>query len=477
MTARTEALRRSYEMQPLEGNAEGISQHATRYSQLAGDVGRAVGDLKTAIADTESHESEAMTELAAQADEVVPRLAQIQGRYETAGTVLGTYAGVLAEAQGEVERALRTRDSIADDVERYDVRIREAEGDVQLAAPEDRESRRDDLTRLVSAVEPLTQELVAARAHYDAAVATAEDSGARAEQAIAETVEADGLTDSAWDSFKGWVTENMGWIKALKDAMSIITTALGILSIFFPVLLPFAAGFALATLAMSSTLAATGNGSWLDVGLDAVALLTLGVGAALGSGVKLTMKAVRVTRSARLAWAGSRRPGVLGAVLRPARARLRYGDATARVTDDLARSMPRGVRLENMQLVGRPTYRSLEDVARVFKGGGVDGTAFVSVARNATVGSGGFVDNALLGAGRNLSQMSLTNNIVGLADSAVSWHDDAINGNILNIPGGLRDVVPDEFGGDALGRYGDWWAEVDGATYDVAGQWDPAGKS
>ena len=28
-----------------------------------------------------------------------------------------------------------------------------------------------------------------------------------------------------------------------------------------------------------------------------------------------------------------------------------------------------------------------------------------------------------------------------------------------------------------LGRYGDWWSEIDGATFDVVGTWDPAGRS
>lgn len=475
MTTRTEALQGVWTMEPLDGDAGGIRRHASRYTRLAEKVGTAVTDLKRAIADAESHESEAMTELATQSDEVIPHLAAIQDRYETAGSALSTFADVLDQAQSDVTGAIAVRESTADTVSSYDAQITEAEHAMQRATIEELESRRDELTRLENAVQPLTQTLVEARTSYDGALAAVEEAGDVAQRKIDDAVDADGLTDSRWDTFKSWVTDNMSWIKILKDALSIIATALGVLSIFFPFLLPFAVAFAFATLLLSLTLATTGNGSWLDVGLDTVALLTLGVGAAIGSGVKSAAGALRVTRSARLAWSGAQRPGVFGTLLRPFRAAMQYGDEAVRVADDISRVLPDGMILEGIKLAGRPAYRSLDDVWRVFRGGGADGAAFAAAAQNARLGAGGLVDDAILGAGGALRNAGFTNNIVGVVGTGVSWHDDVINGGILGLGGGLREARGSA--GDALRAYGDWWVEVDGATFDVAGAWDPAGRS
>lgn len=469
MVSRTDALMRASEMEPLEGDPAGIRRHANRYTRVAEKVAQAVADLRSTIADADSHESDAMDELARQADDVIPKLSKIQSRYEVAGSELATFADVLEEAQATVDASLRTRETLADDVARYDAQISEAQSSLQWAPTEEIESRRDELVRLENAAAPMAQSLADARTAYDGALQDVRTAGDKAEDAINEAVDADGLTDSRWDRFKSWVTENMGWIKALKDVLAIIATVLAVLSIFFPVLLPFAIAFAAATLLLSTTLAATGNGSWLDVALDTVALLTLGVGAAAGAVVKGAQALLRGTRATRLAWAGARRPGIFGALLRPARAVLGYGDEAARVADDFARALPDG-----MLALGRPAYRSLDDLGRVFRGGGVDGAAFRAIADVTRLGAGGLVDDAVLALGRGAANAGYANNLVSAGASFVSWHDDAINGGVLGLPG-LRDL-PGAVG-DGLGSYGDWWSEVDGGTVDVIGEWDPAGRS
>jgi hypothetical protein len=470
MTSRGEALQRAYEMQPLDGDPAGIRRHANRYTRVAEKVAEAVVDLRSAIADSEAHESDAMDELARQASDVIPKLDKIQNRYEVAGSELATFADVLEGAQSTVDASLATREAHADDLARYDAQISEAQSSLLWAPTEEVEARRDDLVRLENAAAPVTQSLVDARSAYDGALEDVRAAGDKAEEAINEAVDADGLTDSRWDRFKSWVTDNVGWIKAIKDALSIIATVLAVLSIFFPVLLPFAIAFAAATLLLSTTLAATGNGSWLDVGLDTVALLTLGVGAAAGVVVKGAQALLKGSRATRLAWAGASRPGIFGTLLRPARAALGYGDEAARVADDFARAMPEG-----MLTLGRPAYRSLDDLRAVFRGGGVDGAAFRAIADGTRLGAGGILDDAVLALGRGAANAGYVNNLVSAGASAVSWHDDAINGGVLGVLPGVRDV-PGPLG-DLAGRYGDWWSEVDGATFDVVGEWDPAGRS
>lgn len=97
----------------------------------------------------------------------------------------------------------------------------------------------------------------------------------------------DSLKDSWWDSFKDFIGK---WAWLIKD----ICTVLEIVGAILAVIALFATGvgwllalaFILTAVALlgRTVLAATGNGSWLDVIMDAVALATLGISGGL-SGV------------------------------------------------------------------------------------------------------------------------------------------------------------------------------------------------
>jgi hypothetical protein len=92
----------------------------------------------------------------------------------------------------------------------------------------------------------------------------------------------DGLKDSWWDSFKDFIGK---WAWALKD----ICTVLEVIGAVLAIIALFASGAFLliafivtaAALLLRTVLAATGNGSWLDVAIDAFALLTLGLAGGL----------------------------------------------------------------------------------------------------------------------------------------------------------------------------------------------------
>jgi hypothetical protein len=450
MTTRTEALQGAWTMEPLDGDAGGIRRHATRYTRLAEKVGTAVTDLKRAIADAKSHESEAMTELATQSDEVIPHLAAIQDRYETAGSALSTFADVLDQAQSDVTGAIAVRESTADTVSSYDAQITEAEHAMQWATIEELESRRDELTRLENAVEPLTQTLLEARTSYDGALAAVEEAGDVARRKIDDAVDADGLTDSRWDSFKSWVTDNAGWISTVKEWMAGLTAVLGVLSIFFPFLAPFALGLALATMALSAALASTGNGSWLDFALDTVTVLTLGIGAAAGTLMRGTQAALRIHRTSRVAWQASRRPGVFGTLARPVRAVAGRSAARSQIVDDFARALPDGV-----TLTSRPRHLgNLENVWATFRAGGVDGVRFQAIAQNAKTGSGGLVDDLIVGLGNQGVYGAQVATWAGVGGTIASYHDDLAQLIGSRLDNEMNPAI----------RYAAWWREVDAST-------------
>jgi hypothetical protein len=94
-------------------------------------------------------------------------------------------------------------------------------------------------------------------------------------------VSSDSLNDSWWDNVLDWVNQNAEWLKVVKDILTVVTAIVGVLSIFFPVLAPIALGLAVLSMGLSFLLASSGDGSWFDFALDAIGVLTFGVGSAL----------------------------------------------------------------------------------------------------------------------------------------------------------------------------------------------------
>jgi len=467
------ALANAEEIATIPGDAEGIRTHAFKYSDMAVLVTRAVQDLKIINADREQYVAESTDGLFDKSEDVVPPLEKVQNRYEVAGSELAAFAQVLADAQADARTAVSMRDSNVDDVRRYQGQIADAEDSPAPKPDDDGPTPREQVNSLESAAEPHVQALRDAHTLWNEARQSVEDRAGLAEDRLNEAMDADGLTDSGWDKFANWVSENAGWIQALKDILSIIATVLAVLSLFFPGLLLLAAIFAGLTLLLSVTLASTGNGSWLDVALDTVAVLTLGVGAAAGGLVKGVTSALRFTRSSRAAWMAAAKPGIFARLTRPVRAAFQYGDEAARVADDFARALPKG-----MTLAGRPAYLGTGNISRVWRAGGTDGAVFRAIVNGTSHGAGGLVDDGLRGLGSFFSSTSVAMNWAGLGAFGIGWHDDLINGKDyatgpdslvdfdVSIPG-IGDI-PGAVG-DVAGAYGDWWKSVDGATIDGVG--------
>jgi hypothetical protein len=127
----------------------------------------------------------------------------------------------------------------------------------------------------------------------------------------------DSLEDSWWDSFKDFIGHWAWLIKDICTALEVIGAVLAIIALFATGvgwLLMVAFIVTAVALLGRTLLAATGNGSWLDVALDAVALLTLGLsggisgagglvgraGATLEDAVKVGDSIVQTARDATL---------------------------------------------------------------------------------------------------------------------------------------------------------------------------------
>lgn len=111
----------------------------------------------------------------------------------------------------------------------------------------------------------------------------------------------DKLKNRRFDGFRQWVHDNADLLRLIADALTFIATivivAVLLLSNHAGWMVLVSMGLTLAAMAIHTTLAAQGDGSWVDVGLDAFALLTMGGGATASL-------LARGARSARLAMAG-----------------------------------------------------------------------------------------------------------------------------------------------------------------------------
>jgi hypothetical protein len=135
-------------------------------------------------------------------------------------------------------------------------------------------------------------------------------------------IEQDGLGDSWWDSVKDWtcdrwdsfitwVHQHADMIGKIADISSWIATALATVAIvisFIPVLnvlagplLATAAAFTLVSLVAHTMLALSGDGSWIDVGFDVVALVTFGYGKVAIKSVQTSEQTLKIaaTRATR----------------------------------------------------------------------------------------------------------------------------------------------------------------------------------
>lgn len=201
------------------------------------------------------------------AGELAARLEKTVGRYERTGEVLKRWAPEAVDLQaGTLKARAKALDAEA----------------MRASAPEQAET--------------LLQE---ARADLERTLAQADTRDRYYSDQIEEATD-DDIEDGRWGNFKDWVDRNAGWIKAATKILGYVATAVALVAIFIPGINALAIGLMFTVLAAHSLLAATGNGSLVDVGIDVVALATFGIGGAYARGLRATRQATRAagTRAA-----------------------------------------------------------------------------------------------------------------------------------------------------------------------------------
>ena len=312
---------------PVPGDPTAVAMLGYQLQQTAAQIQQDVAYLRSLCTD-EFWESDAGSAFQGRADSTADKLWQAHYRYMAAGEALGSdlagtgYAPALHEAQALSLRALAQgqeawsamRQALAavsftsDGIIPYegspaigytDQPELDGSGSPIPITPSPRD--KPETTAAIRAYNARAADYSAAIALLNQAIIIRNDAADSAASRILGAISADGLQDptgflhdleSAWDDAAGWASHN--WARIVADIANVcgwIATVCGLLALvfaFIPLLQPLAAileGVALTMTEISLIchviLAATGNGSWLEVGFDMIALATFGEGRAL----------------------------------------------------------------------------------------------------------------------------------------------------------------------------------------------------
>jgi hypothetical protein len=130
----------------------------------------------------------------------------------------------------------------------------------------------------------------------------AEDRGRYWAHLIAEAID-DELTDGFWDRVHGWVenhkeqlekyTSRLGWVATIAAVGALAVPGLNVAVLGVGLLDAVAIGSTGTLLATHTVMAAEGQGSWWEVGIDAAALASFGYGRYLGKGIGRAAEATK----------------------------------------------------------------------------------------------------------------------------------------------------------------------------------------
>jgi hypothetical protein len=275
------------EVDPTPGKAGKVEEAGERYSAMAEEIDGQVRRLKDIVDGTTDGALQGgyVQSLTAAAEGLRDGLGKTSGRYREVGGTLQGWAPQLRDFQDEAEGLRQQAVSAQGDMagNRAIARLSAVDAppppDEQVAADKARAGRYDDADADLRRAQSRLVDLCERR---DAAAARIAD-------AIRDECH-DAMKDGRWDNFKDWMDEHAELIDGACKMLGVVAMAACVLALVVPGVNVLAATALLAsagTLLGHSALAVSGNGSWVDVGMDAVALGTFGVGRFLGPGLKV----------------------------------------------------------------------------------------------------------------------------------------------------------------------------------------------
>lgn len=270
---------------PVPGAPDVVSAESRRLGQTAQEL-RAQIALLRQISQDATLKGQYAGMLRAHAQQLSTDLDKVATRYEAVAGATSEWAGNLADAQAQSLAALNMAQGPYEQLRKLQAPVQPAAGAPAPAMQQyaaDERAYQQAQSSAQAAMSDAQVLLTRAAGHRDTA-------GAAAAGKINGAAR-DSLADSWWDQFKQEIGAIAGNLKAIATIIGYVATACAILAVILtgPLALVFlliAGGLLLTELGLHTILAATGNGSWVDVGLDTFALATLGYGSMLDAGAE-----------------------------------------------------------------------------------------------------------------------------------------------------------------------------------------------
>lgn len=433
----------SVEILPIPGDPSAVRIAASKYTLTADALRDAAAELRRLITLNEAGCSEAVDALVGVSTDVAARLDRLHGRYETAGSALTIYSTDLETAQGQANTAIGLGDTARTEAANAEYWVDYHETDARAATDPAVQAEAERLAlRYRENLELAGVDLTSAQTLYRQALELRDGAADTAERLISQSIENDGINDSGWDNFSSWVADHAELLQIIKTALSVVAGALALASLFIPVLAPFALVAAGLTAILSLVLASTGQISWIEFGLDFLAVATLGVAAVAGAALKGTMAALKTTRVSQVAASSA-------------------GKNPLRVVTGSFN----GVQAPKKTLVNKLFWGK-----EVYEASGVQNAQSMRILANSKAGAGGSIDDGLIAQGR--LQIAVQKGALAasetatLGDLGMTWAGPLADQIAqANIPG-ADDVL------SGISDVSEWYAGVnETSTWRVGSSW------
>jgi hypothetical protein len=276
---------------PVPGDPATVAAESRRLGKTVEELRAQIAMLQKISEDTTLKGQYAST-LRAHAQQLSQDLGKVAVRYEKVAAATSDWSGKLAEAQATSLTAL----SMAEGPYEQLRRLQAPQPPPSNASSSAKQQYAADKQQYQNAESSAQAAMQAAQRLLGEATGNRDAAGSRTAQKISEASH-DSLTDSFWDQFKKMITSIAGHLKLAATILGYLATICAILAVVLTgplglVFLLIAGGLLLTELGIHTLLAATGNGSWIDVGLDILALATLGYGGALDAGAEAAEETV-----------------------------------------------------------------------------------------------------------------------------------------------------------------------------------------
>jgi hypothetical protein len=259
-----------WDTDPVPGDPEVISQEARLLASVADQINGQIAALRK-ISSDQTNFGKTADAIRSSASGLVGTLQVVGERYQRVSSALTGWVSELEQAQSMSIRALDHAEAPYAQLNHV---VALPSGSNLTAA------QQQGIKNYHAAMERAQGEVDAAKALLNQAIGLRDEQGSYYASKINDAAN-DALRDSRWDKFKSWVSDNSEWLKKLASVLGDIVAVLALVCLLLPginLLLIAAIALTAMLLVVHTMLAATGNGSWLDVAIDVIGILTLGWG-------------------------------------------------------------------------------------------------------------------------------------------------------------------------------------------------------